>query len=81
MPSATLPEVRHYPFIGPPAALRLFFGLALGLPSFISDCGLGGVLNAARRAASVRCCVSCSPVLIVRFGSRTSARLPCTPWR
>jgi hypothetical protein len=37
MPSATLPEVRHYPFIGPPATLRLFFGLALGLPSFISD--------------------------------------------
>jgi hypothetical protein len=27
---------------------------ALGLPSFISDCGLGGVLNAARNAASVR---------------------------
>ena len=65
MPSATLPEVRHYPFIRPPAALRLFFGLALGLPSFISDCGLGGVLNAARRAASVLRLLFA--VLIVRF--------------
>jgi hypothetical protein len=30
------------------------------LPSFISDCGLGGVLNAARKAASVRRCASWS---------------------
>jgi len=31
----------------------------LGSPSFISDFGFGGVLNAARKATSTRRCVSC----------------------
>jgi hypothetical protein len=36
----------------------LFFGFALGFPIFISDCGLGGIMNAARSAAAARSSVS-----------------------
>ena len=47
-----------------PLGVFLLGGLAdffaLDLPSFIADWGLGGVLNAARNAASVRRCASSS---------------------
>jgi hypothetical protein len=35
-------------------ALRLFFRFTVVFPSFVSNCGLGGVLNAARNAPSAR---------------------------
>lgn len=52
-PTSLLTSIGPYFF----TALRLpglLAGFALGFPSFISDCGLRGVLNAARKAASAR---------------------------